>query len=163
MFDECSDTTARRSPDQPPKEGERRSPSVVWSALRSGLRPSLRSAQTTDPTGHHSCRSTGHRSCRRAPAAVAAYLWIALKHEITYRKPAFLRDQLTANVVLEQVRRESAFYETTIRRGSEVIAEVKSRWCCVDAVSQRPVRVTAAVMACFFPGASEEQAAPASR
>ncbi|WP_459665779.1 acyl-CoA thioesterase [Novosphingobium sp. 11B] len=98
-----------------------------------------------------------------SPAAVAAYLWIALKHEITYRKPAFLRDQLTANVVLEQVRRESAFYETTIRRGSEVIAEVNSRWCCVDAVSQRPVRVTAAVMACFFPGASEEQAAPASR
>ncbi|GLK45894.1 thioesterase [Novosphingobium resinovorum] len=97
-----------------------------------------------------------------SPAAVATYLWIALKHEITYRKPAFLRDRLTANVVLEQVRRESAFYETTIRRGSEVIAEVKSRWCCIDAVSRRPVRVTAAVMACFFPEASHEQTAPAS-
>lgn len=98
-----------------------------------------------------------------SPAAITAYLWIALKHEITYRKPAFLRDQLTANVVLEQVRRESAFYETTIRRGSEVIAEVKSRWCCVDAVTQRPVRVSAAVMACFFPEAADEQAAPALR
>lgn len=98
-----------------------------------------------------------------SPAAIAAYLWIALKHEITYRKPAFLRDQLTANVMLEQVRRESAFYETTIRRGSEVIAEVKSRWCCVDAVTQRPVRVTAAVIACFFPEAANEPAAPALR
>ena len=65
--------------------------------------------------------------------------------------------------MLEQVRRESAFYETTIRRGSEVIAEVKSRWCCVDAVTQRPVRVSAAVMACFFPEAANEQAAAALR
>lgn len=92
-----------------------------------------------------------------SPAAVAAYLWIALKHEIIYRKPVFLRDRLTANVVLEQVRRESAFYETTIRRGSEVIAEVKSRWCCIDAVSRRPVRVTEPVMACFFPEAADRQ------
>ena len=67
MFDECSDTTARHRPDQQPQEeGGRRSPSVVWPALRSGLRPSLQPGQTTDPTGHHSCRSTGHRSCRRA-------------------------------------------------------------------------------------------------
>ncbi|PBN41037.1 hypothetical protein SxD43FB_24295, partial [Sphingobium sp. D43FB] len=51
------------------------SPSVVWSALRSGLRPSLRSAQTTDPTGHHSCRSTGHRSCRHAPCHHSLHLF----------------------------------------------------------------------------------------
>src|SRR3546814_2671613 len=66
LFDECSDTTARHSPDLPPERRGKRSPPVVWSALRSGLRPSLRSDQTTDPTGHHSRRSTGHRSCRRA-------------------------------------------------------------------------------------------------
>lgn len=36
-------------------------------------------------------------------------------------------DWLTANVVRQQVRRESGFYEPTIRRGSEVVAKVKSR------------------------------------
>ncbi|MEE4454037.1 thioesterase family protein [Novosphingobium resinovorum] len=97
-----------------------------------------------------------------SPTAVAAYMWIALKHEITYRKPAFLHDELTANVVLEHVRRESAFYETTIRRGGETIAEVKSRWCCIDAVSRRPVRVTEPVMACFFPEAADRQFSPTS-
>lgn len=70
--------------------------------------------------------------------AVAAYRWVAIKHEITYRRPAFLGDVLTATVVLERVRRESAYYETLIHRGSELIAEARSRWCCMDAVTLRP-------------------------
>ncbi len=66
-------------------------------------------------------------------------------------RPAFLSDTLIANAKLERVQRESAFYDTTIRRGQEVIAEIKSRWCCVDALSKQPARVTAEVIACFFP------------
>src|ERR1700759_2409928 len=64
--------------------------------------------------------------------AVAAHRWVALKHEITYRKAAFLNDQIVATTVLEQVRRESAFYDTVISRGKDVLAHVKSRWCCLD-------------------------------
>ena len=36
------------------------------------------------------------------PDAVAAHLWVALKHEITYRKPAFLNDEVVATVLLEK-------------------------------------------------------------
>src|SRR3546814_19018280 len=74
------------------------------------------------------------------PDAVAAHLWVALKHEITYRKPAFLEDQIVATVMLEKVQRESAFYETVIKRGEEVLAEVKSRGFCLDANTLRPAR-----------------------
>ena len=46
-----------------------------------------------------------------APAeAVAKHLWVALKHEITYRKPAFRDDELFASVVLEKVHGARAFY-----------------------------------------------------
>ncbi len=41
---------------------------------------------------------------RVAPAdAVAKHLWVALKHEITYRRPAFLDDTIVATVVAERV------------------------------------------------------------
>ncbi|WP_373280332.1 acyl-CoA thioesterase [Novosphingobium naphthalenivorans] len=96
-----------------------------------------------------------------SPAAVAACQWIALKHEITYRRPAFRLDHLVASVTLEKVRRESAFYDTTIQRCGEVIAEVKSRWCCIDTVSRQPIRVTPDVIACFFPRPSADEAAQA--
>ena len=86
-----------------------------------------------------------------APAeAVAAHLWVALKHEITYRKPAFLKDDVIATLLLERVQGARAFYETLIKRGEEVLVEVRSSWCCVDAVTLRPARLAKEVLARFF-------------
>jgi acyl-CoA thioester hydrolase len=84
------------------------------------------------------------------PEAIAAHLWIALKHEITYRRPAFLNDAVIATVQLEKVQRESAFYETIISRGEQVLAVVKSRWCCLDAKTLRPARLARDIVDHFF-------------
>ena len=87
-----------------------------------------------------------------APAdAVAQHLWVALKHEITYRRPTFLGDDVIATVLLEKFHGARAFYETVIRRGEEVLAEVKSSWCCVDAETLRPARLAADIVRRFFP------------
>lgn len=83
--------------------------------------------------------------------AAAACVWVALKHEITYRKPALLGDNIIVTAVLEQVRRESAFYETIIRRGTDVLAHVKSRWCCLDATTLRPTRVGSEIVQNILP------------
>jgi acyl-CoA thioester hydrolase len=86
-----------------------------------------------------------------APAeAVAKHLWVAIRHEITYRKPAFLDDPVVATVILEKVQGARAFYETVIRRGEEVLAEVKSSWCCLDAETLRPARLARSVVERFF-------------
>jgi acyl-CoA thioester hydrolase len=85
------------------------------------------------------------------PEAVAQYLWVALKHEITYRKPAFLDDEVIATVILEKVQGARSFYETLIKRGEVVLAEVKSSWCCVDAETLRPARIAGDIAAHFFP------------
>jgi acyl-CoA thioester hydrolase len=89
------------------------------------------------------------------PETAAKYLWVALKHEITYRKPAFLDDEVIASVVLEKVHGARSFYDTIIKRGEEVLAEVKSSWCCVDAETLRPARIASEVQAYFFPKTSE--------
>ncbi|MFN7324916.1 MAG: acyl-CoA thioesterase [Sphingomonadales bacterium] len=85
------------------------------------------------------------------PDAVAQRAWVALKHEITYRRPAFLDDVVVANVVLESILCARAFYETVIKRGEEVLAEVKSSWCCIDAQTLRPARIGNDIAAYFFP------------
>ena len=78
-----------------------------------------------------------------APAEeVASKAWVALKHEITYRKPAFLDDEVIAETVLEKIAGARSFYNTVIRRGEDVLAEVKSMWCCIDAESLRPARIS---------------------
>ncbi|MFZ4745935.1 MAG: acyl-CoA thioesterase [Sphingomonas sp.] len=84
------------------------------------------------------------------PAAVAEHLWVALKHEITYRKPAFLNDEVIATVVLDKVEGVRAFYSTLIKRGDELLAEVQSSWCCLDAKTLRPARIAKEIAAHFF-------------
>ena len=75
------------------------------------------------------------------PEAVARHLWIALSHEISYRRPAFLDDLVVADVIAERLNGAKAFFTTVIKRGEVVLAEVKSTWCCLDSSSRRPVRL----------------------
>lgn len=89
---------------------------------------------------------------RLAPKeAVAAHLWVALKHEIHYLHPAFLNDHIVVTVVLKQLRGARAFYETMINRGDEELVEVESCWCCLDSVTKKPVRLARDIVARFFP------------
>ncbi|MEP5938318.1 MAG: thioesterase family protein [Erythrobacter sp.] len=87
-----------------------------------------------------------------APAdEVASKAWVALKHEITYRKPAFIEDDVIASTVLESFKGARAFYSTVIKRGEDVLAEVKSAWCCIDAETLRPARIDDGMRQFFFP------------
>lgn len=87
-----------------------------------------------------------------APAeAVAKHLWVATRHEITYRRPAFLDDTIAATVVAEGMQGARAFFRTMIRRGEDVLAEVQSSWCCLDAATLRPARLARDVVRRFLP------------
>jgi acyl-CoA thioester hydrolase len=85
------------------------------------------------------------------PEAVARHLWVALKHDISYRRPTFLDDIVVADVIAEKVEGARALFTTVIKRGEDVLAEVQSTWCCLDAASLRPARLARDIVARFLP------------
>ena len=85
------------------------------------------------------------------PDAVARHLWVALKHEITYRRPTFLQDVVVAEVIAEKVEGARAFFSTVLKRGEEVLSEIHSTWCCLDSASLRPARPARDVIGRFLP------------
>ena len=85
------------------------------------------------------------------PEAVARHLWVALSHEINYRRPTFLDDIVVADVIADKVEGAKALFTTVIKRGETVLAEVKSSWCCLDAVSKRPARLARDIAKRFLP------------
>ena len=85
------------------------------------------------------------------PDAVAKHLWVALKHEISYRRPTFLDDEVVADVIAEKMQGARVFFTTVIKRGEVVVAEAKSVWCCLDAASKRPARLAREVARKFLP------------
>lgn len=83
--------------------------------------------------------------------AVTKHLWVALKHEISYRRPTFLDDIVVADVVADQVQGAKAFFTTVIKRGEVVLVEVNSIWCCLDSASLRPARLAKDIVSRFLP------------
>jgi acyl-CoA thioester hydrolase len=87
--------------------------------------------------------------------AVAGHLWVALKHEITYRKPTFLQDAVVAEVIAEKMEGARAMFRTVLRRGEDVLSEIHSTWCCLNAATQRPARLARSVVGRFLPAAED--------
>ena len=85
------------------------------------------------------------------PEAVARHLWVAQKHEITVLKPTFLQDVVVAEVIADKVEGARAMFTTVLRRGEEVLSEIKSSWCCLDAATRRPARLAREVVGRFLP------------
>ena len=85
------------------------------------------------------------------PQAVGQHLWVALKHEITYLRPTFLTDNVVAEVIAEKVEGARAFFRTVLKRGDDVLSEISSTWCCLDASSLRPARLAREVVRRFLP------------
>jgi len=82
--------------------------------------------------------------------AVRRHLWVALRHDIVYRRPAFLGDSIEATVIAENVEGCKASFRTLIKRGEQILAEVKSSWCCLDATTQRPSRLARDIVRRFL-------------
>lgn len=83
--------------------------------------------------------------------ARASLLWVALKHEITYRAPLFLNDSVDALVTATETRGSRASFRTIFKRGKDVSAEVVSSWCCIDAATRKPRRLAHDIVARFLP------------
>lgn len=82
--------------------------------------------------------------------AVDRYLWIAIRHEINYLRPAYLGDVVSVETVARAMRGARATFTTIIRRGELVLCEVESMWCCLDAEHQRPARLPREIAAPFL-------------
>ncbi|HEX6409820.1 MAG TPA: acyl-CoA thioesterase, partial [Sphingomicrobium sp.] len=65
----------------------------------------------------------------------------------------FLDDVVVAEVIAQRVQGARAMFSTIVRRGEEVLAEINSSWCCLDAVTQRPARLARDVASRFLPPA----------
>lgn len=87
-----------------------------------------------------------------APAeAIAQYLWVALRHDITYRLPIFMHDEIRSQATATGMRGSRASFTTLIKRGEEVAAEIRSSWCSIDAETRRPVRLPVDIVHRFLP------------
>ncbi len=71
------------------------------------------------------------------------YLWVVLRHEIDYVRPAFLTDEIQGYTWVGA--HHGAKFERFVslyRAGTDqILAEAKTMWCLLDAKTLRPKRI----------------------
>jgi len=74
----------------------------------------------------------------------AKFLWVVLRHEIDYRTPAFLSDEIIGTTWVGESH--GAKFERFVKlvrvSDQKVLAESKTMWCMIDAKTMRPARIT---------------------
>jgi len=73
-----------------------------------------------------------------------AVSWVVLRHEIDYKSPALVGDEIELSTWVRKATRLTFERFTEIRRtiSGELLANARTLWCPIDPISARPVRVS---------------------
>lgn len=76
------------------------------------------------------------------------YVWVVLRHEIDYHRPAFRSDSITGYTwVGEHQGAKFERFVSLYRSGTdELLAKAKTTWCLLDAATMRPKRIEAEIL-----------------
>ena len=95
--------------------------------------------------------ATAHWRAVASPEAQETIAWVVLRHEIEYKMPAALGDDVVLRTWVGKATRLTFERFTEIRRSRDgrLLSEARTLWCPIHAQTSRPVRVPPDVRAQF--------------
>ncbi|EEF61000.1 acyl-CoA thioesterase [Pedosphaera parvula] len=92
-----------------------------------------------------------HWQSAASPAEQANLLWVVVRHEIDYKRPAFLQDRIIARTWVGAASHYRFDRHTEILRAADRRCLVSARtvWCPIDAQTGKPADVTPEIRARF--------------
>jgi acyl-CoA thioester hydrolase len=95
--------------------------------------------------------AVAHWQAIASPDAQEAIGWVVLRHEIDYKTPATLRDEIVLRTWVGKATRLTFERFTEIRQKSDgqLLSEARTLWCPVSARTGRPMRVSEEVRTQF--------------
>ena len=95
--------------------------------------------------------ATAHWRAIANPEAQGTTSWVVLRHEIDYKTPATLGDEIVLRTWVGKATRLTFERFTEIRRKSDrqLLSTARTLWCPINTQTGRPVRVSTEVRAQF--------------
>jgi len=87
--------------------------------------------------------AVAHWRAAATPEQQSALVWVVVRHEIEYRRPARLGDAVLARTWIGMATARDFDRHTEILRAADrkVLARARTVWCPIDPRTGRPVRV----------------------
>ena len=82
-----------------------------------------------------------HRASEEQKSSV---IWVVVRHEINYKKEAFLNDNILLQTYVGETTHVTSLRHVIIKNADtdKVLAEAKTTWCLLDAESKKPVKIS---------------------
>jgi acyl-CoA thioester hydrolase len=95
--------------------------------------------------------AVAHWATAAGRGLIEKHLWVVLRHEIDYRDPVLISDEVEVRTWLGRADGPRFARHIDIRKkgSSRFSAKVLSDWCLLDAASRRPMRVTSEILEAF--------------
>ena len=94
-----------------------------------------------------------HWRARASAEMLANYVWVVMRHEVDYRAPLTLGDEVDVRTWVDDAARGPAwarFVAIHKAGAARPAAEIKSNWCLLDAHTRRIKRVPPELVARFL-------------
>lgn len=101
--------------------------------------------------------ATAHWISGASEAIKDKFNWVVIRHEVDYRSPAVLNDELIAKTWVEDYDGAKSNRRVQIirKKDNRVLAEAKTTWCLLAAANNRPVRVGQEIKEVFRASSAE--------
>ena len=102
--------------------------------------------------------AVAHWYAAATEAEQQALLWVVVKHEIEYKRPAFIHDTIVARTWVGGSSRRAFERHTELVRqvDGKLLAKALTIWCPVDAKTMKPVEVAADTQRRFSTGTDSD-------
>lgn len=95
--------------------------------------------------------AVAHWKTLTSAEAQRTVVWVVVRHEIDYKTPALLGDEIIVRTWVGEATRLTFERHTEALRAADgkLLAKVRTLWCPIDAGTGRPKRIDAALRAQF--------------
>lgn len=93
--------------------------------------------------------AVAHWLSRASEEQKAQIVWVVLRHEIDYLRPAFENEEIAVATWVGEPQGAKWDRFTEIRRGDKILVKAKSVWVALDSKRLRPRRVNAELTETF--------------
>lgn len=85
-----------------------------------------------------------HWEVRASDELKKKFIWVVIRHEIDYKKQAFLGDDILIETYVGETTFVTSERYVNIKNAKtgEILVAAKSMWCLLDADSKRPTKIT---------------------
>lgn len=93
-----------------------------------------------------------HWEVRASEEQKAKVIWVVVRHEIDYKKEAFLGDNISLQTYVGETTHVTSVRHVIIKNADtdKLLAEAKTTWCLLDAQTKRPVKISDELKSVFL-------------